>query len=526
MNYLPHSIILVLWILALLVVVTLSVKSDRMVKFNTTSSVSTHFDDLSLYDIEYQLALHEQKRTIALYKKLRQKGYEIYGFYHTSTVGQDWQYVLREQLLLLDGRRKFPSKQTTLLLHTDANYTEYEWDMNHRYISLLDMSVGLFVNVASTDKSAFESVQTFISTLPLVNKDKLILQYSQSLPRNTYNSADAEGKKKLLADASLSEGEGPTITEVNDFCKRYTAVNDYQVYGHKIANFTSHDSATLTKHQQGIFHELFQMKQNKTSKMKDSTSTSADTTSTSTTTTTNTNNLIPKQRAIVYYLHAKRTCCITGNGALWREYMDAVNVEFPSICLRAIGLRKQSVCGTQRKNDHYSGNFWYSECEHISQLFEVNRFDWLGAESYSTHAHHFGEAVMKFSQDCAYSFAYYHRNLYDSPIYRYEYLEKLWYTITSPSTSFLPPTDPEDAYHEIPALRKFCNYIKKPHHYHDLITHAPYSNDIFNQLKIPKDGNPTPTRKSYYDLNGITWHYSLQKQIPKRANPQGEEATD
>ena len=47
--------------------------------------------------------------------------------------------------------------------------------------------------------------------------------------------------------------------------------------------------------------------------------------------------------------------------------MNAFNIEFPSICLRAL-LKGYNTCGVENQDAHYSGNFWWADCEHIASL--------------------------------------------------------------------------------------------------------------------------------------------------------------
>ena len=50
-------------------------------------------------------------------------------------------------------------------------------------------------------------------------------------------------------------------------------------------------------------------------------------------------------------------CCMPE--ASWREGMNTFNLEFPSICARAIIRHGYSACGIENQDAHYSGNFWY-----------------------------------------------------------------------------------------------------------------------------------------------------------------------
>ena len=74
--------------------------------------------------------------------------------------------------------------------------------------------------------------------------------------------------------------------------------------------------------------------------------------------------------AIVYYFHSKATDEFKGLGmrARWREYMNAMTIEFPSICFRAL-LSGYSTCGSfLRMEQMYLGNFFWASCNHIAAL--------------------------------------------------------------------------------------------------------------------------------------------------------------
>jgi len=59
--------------------------------------------------------------------------------------------------------------------------------------------------------------------------------------------------------------------------------------------------------------------------------------------------------------NSKSGCCYKDFGskeknprASWREEMNAFNIEFPSICLRAL-LEGYNTCGVENQDAHYSG---------------------------------------------------------------------------------------------------------------------------------------------------------------------------
>ena len=85
----------------------------------------------------------------------------------------------------------------------------------------------------------------------------------------------------------------------------------------------------------------------------------------------------------VYHLHT--SAVFVGSPVSdWRDEMNAFNLEFPSICLRAMNQGSYSVnnsafhgnfvdlgyatCGVEYQASHYSGNFFWANCAHISKL--------------------------------------------------------------------------------------------------------------------------------------------------------------
>ena len=96
-----------------------------------------------------------------------------------------------------------------------------------------------------------------------------------------------------------------------------------------------------------------------------------------------------KNKWLVFYAHAKGGCCgrSTHQPPYWREMMSAYNLEYPSLCMNTLLGRhkdqlednkvKYKVCGVNLRTTfppgtsippHYSGNFWWSTCEHIASL--------------------------------------------------------------------------------------------------------------------------------------------------------------
>lgn len=188
-----------------------------------------------------------------------------------------------------------------------------EWGKK-MWSSLLQSSNGLHMTVASSSSDDFEKVTNFVDSLNLVHRDKIKLVFNETLPRGGLSAiTDEHERKKALRNLYLSEGEAATFMALHDYC---TAENN-----------------------QG-------------------------------------------RNALVYYFHLKGACCTRKTERLnaryvtsWREAMNAFNIEFPSICLRAL-LDGYDSCGMESQEGTYSGNFWWANCEHVARLAPLsNRFD-------------------------------------------------------------------------------------------------------------------------------------------------------
>ena len=125
------------------------------------------------------------------------------------------------------------------------------------------------------------------------------------------------------------------------------------------------------------------------------------------------------RQAFVYYLHNKGSCCLRSeirnmmntmqsdrkHDAIvsWREVMNTFNIEFPSICLRAL-LDGYSACGMNSQDGHYSGNFFWAHCDHIAALPRLHtRFNAWAVERSMFNVSHGRLVRNAFSDNCGYS---------------------------------------------------------------------------------------------------------------------------
>lgn len=344
------------------------------------------FQGNNSYNIEKRLAIKELERVENIRSILENNGIEIYGFYHTSTWRTHWSKIIEEQLYLLDGQRKFPDPAVKNGDVTD--YAGYVWDNSHRYASLLSLTKELFINVAiplkndKEDTTGYRKISDLVDGLKLKHRDRVRLNYNRTLGRDEFNHVDEAKKKKYNADDTLSTGEYATIKKLQDFCKARVAEN---------------------------------------------------------------------KKTLIYYMHMKGSCCMKDPAhlekqvpvATWREYMNAMNLEFPSPCIRALVNKKYTVCGVENQDAHYSGNFWWADCNHIARLPPIdNRFDFMAPEFFVLRAHPDFGIARSFGYRCGYSLHNCGVNLYDNECKRAMFREKLTkYVFHKLAASNRNPTD-------------------------------------------------------------------------------------
>lgn len=229
--------------------------------------------------------------------EMRQKKIKIKGFYHTSSWAPYWKDVLLEQLYMLDGKRT-PRKWS----NNPGNTTDMDIErMYQTKVSLLEESEQLYLNVAGPTSKDLTTIKTFVDSLNLKFKNQIYFNYNKTAGRGEYSDAknrkDTKRMEEMQANPEISEGESSTIMSLHSYCKNEVAAG---------------------------------------------------------------------RKSYVYYMHSKGGCCVRGKKkvsynvepvASWREGMNTFNIEFPSICLRALNLG-YSTCGMEYQDAHYSGNFW------------------------------------------------------------------------------------------------------------------------------------------------------------------------
>jgi hypothetical protein len=403
------------------------------------------YQTLSLLEREQLLAKLERDRSQSLWRSLSRQGYELYGFYHMSVLHPHWKEVLAEQLRLLDGQRVFPSVNNTRW--NSSRYSLYEYvrestgtgtspARRRQYASLLSMSAGLFLNVVGFDsanaKRDLQQVRDFVTQLNLRYGDKIVFHYNDSLGRDVFENSSKQQQRVFEETDGLSCGEYPTMMALHGFCRNYVHANDQLISARqrqggefrgesrgKVGVNGERISATpppLNVGPHALPLDTFPFRRVSTS----------------------------PQKALVYYLHLKGSCCPTVAGdltpspaAAWRQYMNAFNIEFPSICMRAVGRLRYATCGVEYQEEHYSGNFWWSDCEHWSQLPPLKeRFNWIEPEYIPVRVADYSPFMTAFARHCSYSaFSSGGLNLYNTEIARESYLSRLWESVVTSSSS-------------------------------------------------------------------------------------------
>jgi hypothetical protein len=151
------------------------------------------------------------------------------------------------------------------------------------------------------------------------------------------------------------------------------------------------------------------------------------------------------KNAVVLYFHSKSTCCPKHSSPQsdWRDLMNVFNLEFPSICLRAL-YTGHSTCGVNFQFDHYSGNFWWASCNHIASLPSIGD-PLTSAWRCELFLFSVDGARDDFARHCAYRPFHCQVNHYESrcPFNKYAHiLRSLVSQDELSDLSFMSPTDP------------------------------------------------------------------------------------
>jgi len=308
---------------------------------------------------------------------MKARNIDIQVFYHTSTWQQNWRRIIEEQLLLLEGKRTqhfidanspnggSPNNHTgkhgsrfglgvkEMLQMTSpfgggsggdqVTNAGLVWNKN-TWASVLKEANGLYVTVAGRSPDDIKPIEETIKQLTLSFKDKISINFNRTADRGSWVHGNEKKRKELWKDATLSEGECATFNVMQEFCAKKKAAG---------------------------------------------------------------------KRTFVLYFHSKGGCCVRDLNsakspkpvpvASWREGMNTFAIEFPSICLRAL-LNGHLACGMEYQDAHFSGNFFWADCDHVASLPKLwNRFDPWSAEFFIFNVSSHGHLNMRFGENCGYS---------------------------------------------------------------------------------------------------------------------------
>lgn len=283
--------------------------------------------------------VHEKQRWKEAIRNAKSQGYKIKGFYHVSAWRAFWDRIIVEQMMILDGRRPH---QTDYEIPYNDTSPMLSWGEPH-WVSLLNAVDQLYINVVGPHVSHLRLVQDLIErnvTLHPKHRAKLAFHFNKTIARSSFEHMSKEDKRRVMSSKEhLSEAEVSTVTSLHEYCVDETRAG---------------------------------------------------------------------RKALVFYIHNKGSCCYpriswqTGEWAVagWRDVMNAFNIEFPSICLRAL-LMGYSTCGYGSQLGHYTGNFWWADCGHIAALPPLwSKFDAYAVEYFIMNVSLANKDV--FERNCAY----------------------------------------------------------------------------------------------------------------------------
>lgn len=260
----------------------------------------------------------------------KQLKYSIRGFYHISLWRKYYEDVIMDQLYLMAGKRSIMGDGHGGHLNKNAPAdSDRGFTQSSEWASLLDAVDALHINVVGVKaQEDLDEIKKLVlikmkGALTPEQKTKLLFTSNETMIRGTYKALAPQKKKELLNRGNISEGESSTLHRMWHYCKKQVALN---------------------------------------------------------------------RKAMIFYIHDKGTCCypaahwgakrgpddVAAAVDSWRNVMNTVTLEFPSVCLRAI-LGGYSTCGygTQGGDSaraHFSGNFFYADCGHVAALPRIITF--------------------------------------------------------------------------------------------------------------------------------------------------------
>ena len=297
--------------------ILISLSSSHAQEIKTTSEYNQTWMDIEEYIRRVELTAFP-----AAMKRMRDTGYSMRGFYHTSDSGKFWKEVISEQLMLMDGRRFSIPDMAGFYSRNHSDIVK--WDPQS-YSSLLSEVDSLHLKLSTLFKKeeiTFQHMIDFYNNelkMNITGKDKINLKFNFTIPRHARH-LDIRASETRLG-SSLTCGEMSTIMELHNYCTDLT----YNQQRRGIV-FYVHSKSTCCARSRS---------------------------------------------------HSEKP-------PHWREFMNTFVLEFPSICINAL-MNGYSTCGVNYRRyttpvpvlstpdrkpipPHYSGNFWWAKCDHIASL--------------------------------------------------------------------------------------------------------------------------------------------------------------
>jgi hypothetical protein len=326
--------------------------------------------------LEVASRVSEQHRFQESVDRLRQEGYTVRGFYHTSAWQKHWRHVVEEQLRLMGGQRVNIMKFADYDTQQDD---DIPWDRDSWDISLLGVIDRLTLTMTSSTLNDFRDMKELVDTLDISQKDKIHFQFNISVPRLGTMNFNTKQKKKFYSSTSasaLSDGEFSSILSLHEYCVDQERLNKKSIvfYVHNKGSCCVRSTGSLpVTHWREIM---------------------------------NTYTLEYPSICLRATMEGYSTC--------------GVNMQIdPKVC--------------------YSGNFWWARCDHIAMLPRPSdRFNCIDPEFFlfnvSSNIHH----KRTYATQCGYNAFECHVNHYSQPCPRGKYVPDVFDSVIesklSPST--------------------------------------------------------------------------------------------
>lgn len=201
------------WSWSLLLIGWLNAATSREAyPVNQNSSVDVK---IARKNMETALRSYELLRFQEVTTRMIKDGYNLRGFYHTSTWRDQWKSIVEEQMLLMDGKRP---QAASAHAYDKAKSNKISWG-TRQWSSILDIVDGLTVNVAG-NPGDLDKIKETINNLRLKGREKISYGFNQTILRTSFRKMNATLREEYIARTNLSEGEVSTFSALLDHCRR------------------------------------------------------------------------------------------------------------------------------------------------------------------------------------------------------------------------------------------------------------------------------------------------------------------